>query len=379
MNFFTLTKLGRTLLLAAVLSVLSTGWLGCGGDNGAGPNNGGTTDGGTTNVSVTGVTLNQSSLSMTVGGAAVTLAATVAPNNATNKTVGWSSSNPSVATVTYGTVTAVAAGSATITVTTADGGKTANCFVTVTGSTTPTTPTTPTNYSLDGVWEMGGTRITISGNTGVFSAFGAVNAIGQSAIDKGYWKLGDQFWRNIKSTGNLTWSGQQLVIMSETSTPNVAHHTDWSSRTFTLSADGQTLTVKGTDSDGSTTSTFTRSTTQSLDGVWVNSDVNSYGRRVTISGSVGVVNAFGTVGALGQSAIDKGYWKLGDQYFKGLTSTGNLTWSGQQMAFTYNTSNDNVATGTGWTYVVTFTISADGQTLTVKDGTILMGTWTRQQ
>jgi len=238
MNFFTLTKLGRTLLLAAVLSVLSTGWLGCGGDNGAGPNNGGTTDGGTTNVSVTGVTLNQSSLSMTVGGAAVTLTATVAPNNATNKTVGWSSSNPSVATVTYGTVTAVAAGSATITVTTADGGKTANCFVTVTGSTTPTT------QSLDGVWvDEGGGRVTISGNTGVLSAFGTVNALGQSAIDKGYWKLGDPYLLSITSTGTLTWSGQRLATTFNTSNPNVATGTLWVNSTLTLSADGQTLTI----------------------------------------------------------------------------------------------------------------------------------------
>jgi hypothetical protein len=55
----------------------------------------------------------------------------VQPDNATNKNVTWSSSNPGVATVNNGTVTAVTAGSATITVTTQDGGKTATCAVTV--------------------------------------------------------------------------------------------------------------------------------------------------------------------------------------------------------------------------------------------------------
>ena len=86
---------------------------------------------------VTGVTLSQTSASMTVGGDALTLTATVAPANAANKTVTWTTSDASVATVTNGVVTAVAAGTATITATatngTADTGddKTATCTVTV--------------------------------------------------------------------------------------------------------------------------------------------------------------------------------------------------------------------------------------------------------
>ena len=82
-------------------------------------------------VSVTGVTLNHTTLSMNVGGTA-TLTATVNPTNAANKNVTWSSSAPSIATVsTSGLVTAIAVGTATITVTTSDGGKTAMCVVTV--------------------------------------------------------------------------------------------------------------------------------------------------------------------------------------------------------------------------------------------------------
>ena len=60
-----------------------------------------------------------------------TLTATVAPQNATNNTVTWSSSNNEIATVNNGVVTAVKEGTATITVTTAEGGKTATCKVTV--------------------------------------------------------------------------------------------------------------------------------------------------------------------------------------------------------------------------------------------------------
>ncbi|MBR0532706.1 MAG: Ig-like domain-containing protein, partial [Bacteroidales bacterium] len=61
--------------------------------------------------------------------------ATVAPSNATDKTVTWSSSNSSVATVQGGTVTGVAEGTATITATA--GGKSATCQVTVTKTIIP--------------------------------------------------------------------------------------------------------------------------------------------------------------------------------------------------------------------------------------------------
>ena len=82
-------------------------------------------------VSVTGVTLNKTSLTLNKG-ASETLTATVSPSNATNKSVTWSSSNTSVATVdSNGKVTAVSAGTATVTVKTNDGGKTATCAVTV--------------------------------------------------------------------------------------------------------------------------------------------------------------------------------------------------------------------------------------------------------
>ncbi|MBO4665758.1 MAG: Ig domain-containing protein, partial [Paludibacteraceae bacterium] len=81
---------------------------------------------------VTGVTLNQNEAQMTVGGETLTLTATVNPDNATDQSVSWSTSDANVATVENGVVTAVAAGNATITVTTTDGSFTATCAVTVT-------------------------------------------------------------------------------------------------------------------------------------------------------------------------------------------------------------------------------------------------------
>ena len=83
-------------------------------------------------VAVTGVTLAPTSATLTLGETeTVTLIPTVLPAEATDKSVTWSSSDEAVATVADGVVTAVAAGTATITVTTTDGAKTATCTVTV--------------------------------------------------------------------------------------------------------------------------------------------------------------------------------------------------------------------------------------------------------
>ena len=85
----------------------------------------------TAEVPVTGVKLNKTSRTIAVGKTAA-LTATVSPSNASNKNVTWKSSNTSVATVnSKGVVTGKKAGTATITVTTKDGNKTATCKVTV--------------------------------------------------------------------------------------------------------------------------------------------------------------------------------------------------------------------------------------------------------
>lgn len=87
------------------------------------------------NVVVTGVTLDVTSANLIAGGT-VTLTPTVAPSNATNKNVSWESDATGVATVDNGVVTAVAPGTAHITVTTEDGGHTASCTITVLPSLT---------------------------------------------------------------------------------------------------------------------------------------------------------------------------------------------------------------------------------------------------
>lgn len=84
------------------------------------------------NIPVTGIALLPASLTFSVG-SSQQLASTIAPANASNKNLSWTSDNTAVATVSSsGMVTAVSIGTATITVTTEDGGKTATTVITTT-------------------------------------------------------------------------------------------------------------------------------------------------------------------------------------------------------------------------------------------------------
>jgi len=107
----------------------------------------------------------------------------------------------------------------------------------------------------------------------------------------------------------------------------------------------------------------------SLDGTWMNSS----GRKIFVSSNTGIILDIGTTSGIGLDAVNKGYVKVGDSYWKDIKSTGTLTWSCQLLQVLFNTSNPNVAIGTGWTNC-TITMSANGQT--INDGGT---TWTRQQ
>ena len=118
-------------------------------------------------------------------------------------------------------------------------------FVKGTGGGTP-----QPSYSLDGTWQSSssGSQIFVSGSTGVLTYLNTTSAIWNDALNKGYVYVGMEYWRNLSKTGNLTWSGQYLSILFYTSSPNVAIGTEWRDFTFTMSANGQTLTM----SDGNT-------------------------------------------------------------------------------------------------------------------------------
>ena len=133
----TLKRLGLILVALMLCFVMAFSLAAC-GDRGDEGNNGNTGNTGNNNdddedddVPVTGVTISGEPDGELMVGETHTLSATVQPADASNKRVTWSSSDEEVVTVSSGLVTAVGGGTATITVTTADGGKTDTCEITV--------------------------------------------------------------------------------------------------------------------------------------------------------------------------------------------------------------------------------------------------------
>jgi len=149
-----------------------------------------TVSGGT--VLVTGITLSPTTLTVAEGESS-TIDAAVKPDNASNSTLEWSTSNSSVATVSSGgKVTGVKAGTATITAAATDGsGEKATCHVTVTAGTVPVTgvEVSPSSLSL-AVGESGSLSASVSPS-------GATN----SAVR---WSSSNTAVARVDSSGNVT-------------------------------------------------------------------------------------------------------------------------------------------------------------------------------
>ena len=190
------------------------------------------------NIPVTQITLNTTTASLEVG-KTTTLTATVEPSDATNKSVTWTSSDTSVATVAPdGTVTAVKAGTATITATAeGDNSKFATCTVTVTGGTTPSQPGGSTGGNTGGSSSGGGGGSSSGGSDSnpVIKTETKNNADGSTTKTE---------TRRDGSVTQTTTGKDGSVSKTETK-PN------GSSVTENKAADGSTGTVK-TDKNGQT-------------------------------------------------------------------------------------------------------------------------------
>ena len=154
-------------------------------------------------VRVSGVTLDKSELSIKEGSTS-TLVASILPYNASNKNVVWSSSDDSVATVSSnGTVSGVSAGNADITVTTEDGGFTAQCstsvksYKVITYTATAKLPeTSSTTYDTGGIHtnafsRTSGQKLTMVSHTfedgvGTITFNGDIANIGYAAFARCY-------------------------------------------------------------------------------------------------------------------------------------------------------------------------------------------------
>ena len=230
-------------------------------------------------VSVTGVTLNKNSTSIEVG-STETLEATVAPANATNPAVAWTSSNESIATITDGVVRGIAEGSATITVRTVDGNKTATCAVTVTAAVTPPTPSgdpvsdtmcakafggyTTNSYSAAGTDRSGNANLT--NNSGATYAMQVFN--GQSGAIRGNQATASSNFslRNTTTYNNYYVSSVSITVNSDgtldgsTSGRSVAYFGSSAFSNPTTAPTGTAVTATP-NSSGQTTLTWTNTNT----------------------------------------------------------------------------------------------------------------------
>ena len=210
---------------------------------------------------VASVTLDKASLTLTEE-ETYTLTATVSPDDATDKSVTWSSNNTSVATVSStGVVAAKKVGSATITVQTNDGGKTTTCEVTVEASYSQTVSidlglpsgtrwascnigaTSPEEYGDYYAW--GETETKSKYNWSVYkwcngteksltkyntlSSYGRVDnkIILETSDDVALVKLGDKWhiptneeWTELKTNCTWTWTSQNGVYGRKVTGPN---------------------------------------------------------------------------------------------------------------------------------------------------------------
>ncbi len=195
---------------------------------------GGTLDNGLANslgnsviYKVTKVELNKTSLTLDVN-ESETLTAAITPNNATNQAVTWESSNTAVATVKDGVVTAVSAGEAIITVTTADGGKTDACKVTVTAVPEPEPEPTsepepepeepeeayiPSTPIPDGFHEYSlGTMLYIDGKRvkGLYESEGATYFFNEQGFMQTGWVEFAEGWRYFAEDGKMVTGWLQI-------------------------------------------------------------------------------------------------------------------------------------------------------------------------
>lgn len=297
---------------------------------------GGVVEGGISSgpISVSKVTLNMTSLSLKPGTTGQ-LTATVTPSTATDKAVSWKSSAPAVATVDDdGLVTAVANGSANITVTTDDGGKTATCAVTVSngGSTVDPDPPAPseTTETLDNLLPSG-EDLTYTRNSdgditmtsvptghkviaayskdGKFMGARVMDSSDLTAAAVPGWTLLKLFWLNDKAVPQS--AAAEIDSASEIPTPTPDTPRIFTAGSLTAAADKETLT--NADLGNGFTAVFAES--------------NQITKRIDSKGNVISVEVVKAAGSAIQFTVTKG---PATAELK-VSSTGGVNWSAVRL------------------------------------------------
>ena len=311
-------------------------------------------------VAVSGVRLNKTSLSFTGTGSSQTLTATVSPSNATNKTITWSSSNTSVATVSNGVVKAVGFGTATITAK-SNNGKTASCSVTV-NPIQPTgikaTPETSTLYGLNGTVKLSANvmpsnatnkAVTWSSrNTSVatVSSDGTVKAVGYGTT-----VITATTVNGLTSNCTINVKKEEVTSLTIATKPTKTNYYVGD----TLNTAG--LTLKAAYNNGTTqtiTSGFTCTPTALTSAGTQTVTVNYGGKTATFAVNVQDVTLSGI--AIASNPTKTSYY-VGD----------TLDTTGLKLTATYNNGTTQTITG-GFTCTPTALSAAGTQTVTVNYG-----------
>ena len=157
-------------------------------------------------IAVTGVTLDQTTLSL-VAGTTGQLTATVSPDDAADKTVTWASADETIATVdANGKVTAVADGQTTITVTTSDGAKTADCKVIVTKAKVNVTSIKLSQTKLD--------NYIIDDPVTLVATVGPDDATDKTVV----WESNNPTFASVSATGEVSFNYQGTAKITATAT-----------------------------------------------------------------------------------------------------------------------------------------------------------------
>jgi uncharacterized cupin superfamily protein len=217
-----------------------------------------------------------------------------------------------------------------------------------------------TNLSLNGIWERtDGNVISILGSDGYFTI---IDSGWKIVENNGDIRIGSGKFRNIKSTGNLTWSAQELTYNTST-----YRASNWSNCTITMASNGNTFTTYNPTTEIQSL-TYTRRDNTQLNGVWERAD----GNVISIIDSNGY---FTVIDSDWQKVQTNGDIRIGSGKFRNIRNTGNLTWSAQELTYTRDTYR-----ASNWSNC-TITMASNGNTFTTYNPTteIQSLTYTRRR
>lgn len=174
---------------------------------------------------------------------------------------------------------------------------------------------------------VGAISVTCNGSTKTFNSFYNSGAPACGATGVANFTLNPGTYSYTASGGTLKWSG-----------------------TITVTSGG-CFKMQLTGSGGGGTGT-----NLSINGKWQGSD----GRIITISGSSGVFNSFGT--GIWKSAADKGIVKVGDLFLRNISNVNSTKWNSQQL---WLQNTNGVPSSVKWGADGTIMISSNGNSFTL--------------